>query len=183
MFFDIFFAIFILLTSLLCLFEFIVFNEEILLTFCFLSFIFFCYNALSDTITDSFNSRSLKFESDLLLSYNLLKTDFVDKFNHYNKFEFISAKFKVLLLPISTFLTSLRSVTHYSLIKNFNNAGITKLVDIFISKQLLQANLQKSVVYTMLYPFIFQISNKSLTFLNNNSSTICTSFLIKQFNF
>jgi hypothetical protein len=183
MLFDIFFAIFILVSSLLCLFEFIVFNEEILLTFCFLSFIFFCYNALSDTVTDSFNSRSLKFETDLLLSYNLLKTDFVDKFNYYSQFESISSKLKLLLVPITIFLTSLKYIIHHNLTKNFNNIGITKLADIFLNKQALYINLQKSIVYTILYPFVFKTSAKSSLFFTNKLSKICTSSLIKQFNF
>jgi len=183
MVFDLFFAIFILFTSLLCLFEFIVFNEEILLTFCFLSFIFFCYNALSDTVTDSFAARSLKFESDLLLSYNLLKIDFIDKFNYYSQFELISAKLNVLLLPITIFLNSLRHVINYNFIKNFNTIGLAKLADIFLNKQILYINLQKSIVYTILYPFIFKTSAKSGIFLTNTLPKTYLSSVIKQFNF
>ena len=73
MMFDIIFIAFLLIFSLLCFVEFIVFNEEVLLALCFFSFIFFSFNTLSDSVAESFESRALKFENDLLVSFDITK--------------------------------------------------------------------------------------------------------------
>ena len=53
--------------------EFLVHNEESLLILCFVSFIFFCYNFLSVSIFDDFQSRALALENDL---FNVVKVQF-----------------------------------------------------------------------------------------------------------
>jgi hypothetical protein len=70
---------------LLSFFDFIVFNEEILLALCFLAFIFYCFNTLSDSVFNSFEDRASKFESDLVISYNSSKTALANNFQNFFK--------------------------------------------------------------------------------------------------
>jgi len=60
------FLAFIVFYAVLCSVEFIVFNEEVLLALCFFSFIFFCFNLLSDSTAENLNSRANKFEAEFL---------------------------------------------------------------------------------------------------------------------
>ena len=49
--------------------ELIIFNEEVLLTLCFVSFIIFVYNFLGATVLSIFSERANKFETDLLVAF------------------------------------------------------------------------------------------------------------------
>ena len=49
--------------------EILVFNEEILLALCFVSFVFCAFCFLSDTVFSIFAERSAKIESDLAVAY------------------------------------------------------------------------------------------------------------------
>jgi len=96
-------SIFVL--SLLSFFDFIIFNEEILLTLCFLSFLFYCFNTLSESIFSSFESRASKFEEDLLLSFSASKTALINDFNTHLKSQSFIDQFTILMHAISHFLS------------------------------------------------------------------------------
>merc|ERR1712194_177029 len=102
--FDIFFIISLFIFSLVCFFEVLIFNEEVLLALCFFCFIFFSFNSLGDSVLDIFQSRAAKFESDLLLSFNLTKQSIVKLFDNYFVSRGFSSKFSVLSLTISNYL-------------------------------------------------------------------------------
>ena len=62
-------------------FDIIIFNEEILLALCFLAFLFYCFNTLSESIFSSFESRASQFENDLLFNFNNIKQKLILDFN------------------------------------------------------------------------------------------------------
>jgi len=96
----------IFLLCLLSFFDFIVFNEEILLTLCFLSFLFYCFNTLSESVFSSFESRAAKFEEDLLLSFSVTKSALIEDFNTHLKLKSFVDQFTILMLSLSSFLSN-----------------------------------------------------------------------------
>jgi type IV secretory pathway TrbL component len=94
----------ILLLCLLSFFDFIVFNEEILLTLCFLSFLFYCFNTLSESVFSSFESRAAKFEQDLLLSFSVTKSSLTSDFTTHLKLQSFIDQFTILLASLLNYL-------------------------------------------------------------------------------
>jgi len=185
--FDIYFVIFILLFSFLCLIEFIVFNEEILLALCFLSFIFFCLNTLSDSVYDNFASRASKFESDLLISYSSTKQLLIAQFESSYKLRGFSSKFKLLLSSILIYLNSSKSYSAFNLSSNFVAAGSSKLNELVLLDNKLFVSFQENCISTLLYPLIFQ-TVKTSTFLTYLPATTKQNFttsakILKSFSY
>jgi len=181
--FDIYFIVFILLFSVLCLIEFIVFNEEILLALCFLSFIFFCLNSLSDSVYDNFASRASKFESDLLVSYGSVKSLSIKQFEYFFQIRGLSEKFKLLLSSIVLFLNHSKDNAAFKLASGFTSVGFSKLNELTLFDNKLFLNFQENCITTLLYPLIFQTtktnmfltylpSNVKITLLSNKSVTL-----------
>ena len=85
-------------------FEIIVFNEEILLTLCFLCFLFYLFNNVSDSVFDSFEQRASKFEADLLESFNMSKILITNDFNTYLKQKMFTNQYIILMLSLLKFL-------------------------------------------------------------------------------
>jgi hypothetical protein len=56
------------LISLFSIFETLVFNDEVFLALCFITFLFFVYNFLNGLFFNIFQDRSKKFQADLFLS-------------------------------------------------------------------------------------------------------------------
>lgn len=104
-------AIFML--SLLSFIDFIVFNEEILLTLCFLSFLFYCFNTLSESIFSTFETRASKFEEDLLVTYEQSKQLFILQFNSNLKLRNFIDNFNILLLITINFISICKNFLSY----------------------------------------------------------------------
>merc|ERR1711970_116747 len=104
-------AIFML--SLLSFMDFIVFNEEILLTLCFLSFLFYCFNTLSESIFSTFETRASKFEEDLLVTYEQSKQLFILQFNSNLKLRNFIDNFNILLLITINFISICKNFLSY----------------------------------------------------------------------
>ena len=49
--------------------ELLIFNEEVLLALCFVSFVFFAYSYLNETIAAIFADRANKFETDIIAAF------------------------------------------------------------------------------------------------------------------
>jgi hypothetical protein len=94
---------------LLSFFEIIIFNEEILLTLCFLSFLFYAFNSLSDSVFSSFEQRASKFEQDLLFSFTVSKSALISDFSSYLKLRMFMDQITILMLSLLNFLS--KSVT------------------------------------------------------------------------
>jgi hypothetical protein len=97
-------AIFVLCA--LSFLDIIVFNEEILLTLCFLSFLFYCFNTLSDSIFSSFEDRASKFEQDLLLSFSITKQSLTNDFSTHLKMQAFVDQFSILMFSLLGFLSN-----------------------------------------------------------------------------
>jgi hypothetical protein len=95
----------IFLLCILSFFDFIIYNEEILLALCFLSFLFYCFNTLSESIFSSFESRASKFEQDLLLSFKITKSALMDSFGAHSKLRSFTDQFTLLMLSILNYLS------------------------------------------------------------------------------
>ena len=140
--------------------EIIVFNEEVLLALCFVFFVFCAYSYLSDTVSEAFESRAAKFESDILAAFQskyisiesfsseLLESKAIlTGFTLYeacliNYFTAVSSKLK------SSRQTTLLLVTNQKLSEvALNNRRIKALS--------LQANLE-----SLVFPIVFTLVNK-----------------------
>jgi type IV secretory pathway TrbL component len=93
--------------------DFIVFIEEILLTLGCLSFIFFCFNSLSESIFDIFESRAAKFEEDLLITFGSSKTALISDFNASLKLQFFINKFAILMTSLVSYLSACKTFLGY----------------------------------------------------------------------
>ena len=157
--FDIYFVVFILFFSAGCLIEFFVFNEEILLSLCFLSFIFFAFNTMSDSVYDNFTSAASKLESDLLVSYNSLKQSFTIKFEYFFQMRGLNSKFKILLASIKFYLSISQTSSASKLSSSFFSIAFSKLNELVLFENKLFLSFQQNCVTTLLYPLIFQTAN------------------------
>ena len=165
--FDLVFLVSLLFFCVLCFLEIIVFNEEILLAMCFFSFIFFAFNSLGDSIFESFQSRALKFENDLLLSYNSAKIAVVEQFSVFLLSRGFVVKLKVLTECFSTFFSTFNKHLSFQRVSIVLNICLNKLSELsaFEAKQYLSA--QKKCVSLLLYPLIFKTTNNNIAFLTN----------------
>jgi hypothetical protein len=168
--FDIFFIVSLFIFSVLCFFEVLIFNEEVLLALCFFSFIFFSFNSLGDSVVDIFQSRAAKFESDLLLSFNLTKQSVVKLFDNYFVSRGFSAKFKIISITVSNYLNSTAKYSSLTLNRLFYSISLSKLSELVAFESKLITAFQKKSVSLLLYPLIFQTAKSSISLLANLSS-------------
>jgi len=173
--FDIFFIISLFLFSALCFVEFLVFNEETLLALCFFSFIFFSFNSLGDSVVDTFQSRALKFESDLLLSFNLTKQSLIKSFDSYFFSRGFSSKFKVLSVLINSYLELLIKFSSFKLTKLFYVTCFLKLQELSAFEKKLFVSFQNKSISLLLYPLIFQTVKTNISLLSSLDKTLPAS--------
>jgi hypothetical protein len=170
--FDIFFIVFLLFFSALCLIEFIVFNEEILLALCFFSFIFFCFNTLSDSVYNSFDDRAAKFESDLLVSYKLSKNALTTNFYNFFVLRGFNTKFKIVQTVVFFYF---KQFTSYSIFKYSSSIFLlssSKLTELMLLNQKLIATFQTNCTINLLYPLIFKTTKTNLNLLSNSKNDL-----------
>jgi len=163
--FDIFFIVSLLIFSVLCFFELIVFNEEILLALCFFSFIFFSFNTLGDSVFDTFQSRAAKFEEDLLISFSSSKETLGTKFNGFIASRGFVLKFKVLSVCVTNYLTVLTHFYSYNWFSLYYTSTVAKLSELSLFESKLVIAFQEKCVSLLLYPLIFQTSKNNVALL------------------
>jgi len=169
---DITIIVSIFLFCLLSFVDFIVFNEEILLTLCFLSFIFFCFNSLSDSIFDIFESRASKFEEDLLYTCNASKNLLISDFNANLVFRSFICKFSILMASLVNYLSICKDFLEYKSSWIYHLACVAKLNELSVSSKNFIASFQKACVTQLLYSLILKKSNNDLTFLAVSSAPV-----------
>jgi hypothetical protein len=167
MMFDIYFIVSLFIFSVMCFFELIVFNEEILLALCFFSFIFFSFNSLGDSVFDTFQSRAAKFEEDLLISFSATKETLGAKFSSFIASRGFVAKFKVLSACVTNYLTVFTRFYSYKWFAMFYSASLSKLAELSIFETKLIAAFQEKCVSLLLYPLIFQTSKNNVALLTS----------------
>jgi len=165
--FDVFFIVSFFFFSILCFFEIVVFNEEILLALCFFSFIFFSFNSMGDSIFDTFQSRAAKFEEDLLISFSSSKTGLVSKFSDLLLSRGFFTKFKILQLCVTNYLTVFSRFFMHKWFALFLASSQAKLAELSAFENKLIAIFQEKSVSLLLYPLIFQSVKSSVALLTS----------------
>jgi len=181
--FDIFFIVSLFLFSVMCFFELIVFNEEILLALCFFSFIFFSFNSMGDSIFDTFQSRASKFEEDLLISFNSSKESLGSKFLGFISSRGFVSKFKILSICVTNYLTVFTRFYSYKWFALFLSTSLAKLAELSVFESKLVATFQEKSVSLLLYPLIFQSSKSSVALLTSAATQKVASNSVKKITF
>jgi hypothetical protein len=174
--FDLFFLASLFVFSILCFLEVIVFNEEILLAMCFFSFIFFAFNSLGDSIYESFQSRALKFENDLLLSYTFSKASVSEQFSALLLSRGFVSKLKVLTQCFSTFFSVFSKHLSFQRVSIVLNICLNKLSELSAFEAKLYLSSQKKCVSLLLYPLIFKTTSNNIAFLTNLPKNVSSPF-------
>jgi hypothetical protein len=172
-------AIFFL--SLFSMFDIIVFNEEILLTLCFLSFLFYCFNTLSDSIFSSFEDRASKFEQDLLISFGVSKDFLMQEFSTFSKLKSFVGQFNILMACLTHFLSSCLVFLSTKPSSVYFQACIAKLGEFFLVTKKFASLFQKSCVTQLLYSLILKKSSNDLAFLTKTAMPISKLSGLKSF--
>jgi hypothetical protein len=170
--FDISFIAFLFVFSVLCGIEFIVFNEEILLALCFFSFIFFCFNTLSNSVFNSFDDRASKFEADLLVSYGSSKSLLTANFENLLQLRGFNSKFKILLTTIFFYFSQFTSYSVFKFSSSVLTSSASKLSELFLLDQKLIASFQKGCVVNLLYPLIFKTAKTNTALIGASLATL-----------
>jgi hypothetical protein len=151
-----------------CLFSFfdiIVFNEEILLTLCFLAFLFYCFNTLSGSVAASFESRASKFEDDLLTTFGSSKDALVIDFATNMKLQNTIAKFSILITSLIHYLSISKDFLNYKASWVYYQVSLSKLNELVLANNSFVFIFQKDCVVQLLYSLILKKSNNDLAFL------------------
>lgn len=153
-------AIFILIAGFI---ELIVFNEEVLLALCFISFVFFAYSYLGDTIFAIFDDRAKKFEGDILVAFDSKHSSISAYANDLLLSKMILSGlglFEACTRRYNTFVfDGMRDSRRLSIV----NATVSKFNDILLTERKLKAASQKTNIQSAVYPFIFSIVVKQYT--------------------
>lgn len=166
--FDIYFVVFLFSFCVFCFLEILVFNDELLLVFCFFSFIFFCINSVSSSVFGTFDANANKIESDLLVSFFGSKQLACGQFDECSKFRRCFFWFSSLSISLSYW-----SFTNRNLL--INSSEFTFLFkDLVFEKFTLLTQLErlstrfskKNFVFNSLFPLIF-------TKITNASTQVC----------
>lgn len=177
--FDIFFIVSLAVFSVLCFFEVLIFNEEVLLALCFFSFIFFSFNSLGDSVVDIFHSRAAKFESDLLLSFNITKASFVTLFDNYFTLRGFGSKFQILSIIVSNYLSLSVKYSDFKFTRLFHSVCLAKLHELVAFEAKLLLAFQKKSISLLLYPLIFQTAKSNISLLSGLSTGTALSSAFK----
>jgi hypothetical protein len=155
----------------LSFFDFIVFNEEILLTLCFLSFLFYCFNTLSESISSSFEARAAKFEDDLLSTFASSKNILVADFNTHLKMQNFVNKFSILMTSLIHYLSVCVDSLESKSASIYFQTSLTKLNELALANRNFISVFQKACVTQLLYSLILKKSTNDLTFLTSTVKT------------
>jgi len=99
-------SVLILLLSFL---EIIVFNEEVLLALCFISFVLFAYNFLNVTVFTIFLDRANKFETDLLQALHVKFEGVKKDASAYKLSTLLLTKLQILEIQVTSYSAFLHS--------------------------------------------------------------------------
>ena len=170
--FDLYFIVFLFIFSVSCFFEFIVFNEEVLLTLCFLSFIFFIFNNLSASISETFLSRATQFENDLFVSFKAKQQRILSTFISTLTSKDSFLKLQIVENSILFFLTTYAISCKTKLLIALNETTLAKISELSIFEKLSIENTQKHCVRALLYPLIFKTSKSYIQSFNSSVNTM-----------
>jgi hypothetical protein len=146
-------------------FDIIVYNEEILLTLCFLSFLFYCFNVLSESIASSFDSRASKFEQDLLTTFDNKKSMLIMDFNSNLKLENYTDKFSILMAGLINYFSDCKTNLQYKPTWFYFQGCLSKLNELTLINKNFIAYYQQNCIVQLLYSLILKKSKNNLKIL------------------
>jgi len=135
--------------------ELLVFNEEILLTLCFLSFIFFIYTSLGDSISSNFSDQARKYESGLLTAFNDRFTVIKSQIQLMYTFVNISTPFILFEYLFTVFVQKRKDFTQKSISISTTNLVLNKLSEIHGVEQQVITNAHSAIIQNLIYPLLF----------------------------
>lgn len=160
--FELYYAVFIFFFSGCCFFEFVVFNEEILLTLCFLFFLFFVFTTVGNSIFENLKERALKIENELFFSFIQNRQTIL--FNFYKNYITTTLRTKFLIME-KLCLEYLHVFTLWyqtDILKFFTSNTKNELVKFLRLEQKLRVNNNRVSIQNFLYPLFFLHWSKSV---------------------
>jgi hypothetical protein len=154
---------------ILSFFDIIVYNEEVLLTLCFLCFIFYCFQTLSGQVAEMFETRASQFEQNLLITYNGTKNLVISEFNTHIKLLNLMTNFKLLSKSLLNGIAVLFTFFEWTIVSVYFQTAIAKLNELAIFNQGFSTHYQKSCVSQLLYSIILTKTSNKLKMLNTTS--------------
>lgn len=163
-------SIAILIASFL---ELIIFNEEVLLALCFVSFVFFAYSYLNETVASIFSDRASKFEADIITAF---EAKYVSITSYANELSLSKALWSALVM-IEVFvieyntsaLNDMKTTNTLAIITTIN----TKFNEILINERSSKSTSSIASIQSAVYPLIFNVLTKNiklLTILPNSAN-------------
>ena len=142
--------------------EIVVFNEEIFLALCFISFVFTSYNYLNQTVSDIFAERAKKFENDIVKAFH-------SKFVQLSELSSYLTQQK----QISTAIACFKAFVEFSALKqafdlepylhsiNVKEFIISKFSKIALIEQNIIINSQNTIMRNVIFSTTFALSLKT----------------------
>lgn len=151
-------SIAILIASFL---ELIIFNEEVLLALCFVSFVFFAYSYLNETVASIFSDRASKFEADIITAF---EAKYVSITSYANELSLSKALWSALVM-IEAFvieyntsvLNDMKTTNTLAIITTIN----TKFNEILINERSSKSTSSIASIQSAVYPLIFNVLTKT----------------------
>ena len=140
--------------------ELVVFNEEILLAFCFIAFVFFAYSFLSDTVFSISDDRAKKFESDIIFAFEskyLNVKSYADELVVSKKTLNAILFFETFMQRYASFGSKFAKGAHSSTLLSLTE---TKLNEIILTEQKLKTFTQKVNIQNVLFPVVFNLAKR-----------------------
>jgi hypothetical protein len=135
--------------------ELLVFNEEILLTLCFLSFIFFVYTSLGDSISSNFSEQARKYENGLLIAFNEKFSLLKDQIRSLNTLINISTPFILFEYLFTIFIQKRKNFTEKSINISTTSLILNKLNEIYSVEQKAITSAHNNILQNLIYPLLF----------------------------
>ena len=151
--------------------ELIVFKEEVLLALCFISFVFFAYSYLGDTVFSIFDDRAKKFESDILVAFDAKHSAITSYANDLllSKMIFSGLSlFEAFTRQYNVFVFEGMKASRSSMLLG---ATISKFNEVVLTERKLKTALLKTNIQSAVYPFIFSM-NFSYVYIIGKSTTL-----------
>ena len=135
--------------------EILVLNEECLLALCFVSFVFFAFNYLNQTVTSFFSDFALKIEAELLSSFQLKYNTTIVFATQLTTISKITKALVILHTAFSKF-----SDFNYNNAKNQQKGKMSSLISLKLNELVLKQKefknvLQLTKIKAMVFPLVF----------------------------
>lgn len=153
--FEIYYIIFVFFFSVFCFFELIIFNEEILLTLCFLCFLFFIFNSIGNSIFDNLKNHASKIENDLFISFVANKKMVLANFYKNDITTTFKLKFSIVEALCLEYFHVYGLFFNFSIHDFFNVNAKSMLLNFLRSEQKLQMASNKVSIRNFLYTLFY----------------------------